>query len=356
MPETILFAAGGTMGHIGPAISVAESLQERNQNLRIEFVGTKSGLEQKLASQFHWNFIAKAPLPRAISPASLKFPFKFLLALVQSIPLVRRSKVVVGFGGYVATPIYLAAKFMRRPIVIHEANAVAGFANRLGRRWARATFVNFASLGSSWKAETIGIPLKTEITNLALKVQKSPVPDRSKDLQQDGIGSRRILVLGGSTGSAKINQVIWDSLGALRDRYRIFHSVGGGNLSGAPTGDESYRAQEFIEEMASAYEQADLVIARAGAVTCAEIRELGKRAILVPLGHGNGEQMLNARDLVESANAVAVADSDFTVRWLLDNIERAFALSPDLPTRPLLQAREIMASRIETIIDGLDRS
>ncbi|MBM3719367.1 MAG: UDP-N-acetylglucosamine--N-acetylmuramyl-(pentapeptide) pyrophosphoryl-undecaprenol N-acetylglucosamine transferase [Actinobacteria bacterium] len=353
MPGTILFAAGGTMGHIGPAISVAELLWERNPHLRIEFVGTKSGLELTLASKFHWNFITKAPLPRAISPASLNFPFKFFMALLQSIPFVRKSSVVVGFGGYVATPIYLAARILRRPIVIHEANALAGFANKLGRKWARATFVNFDSLGALWKAETIGIPLKQEIAELALKAHHSSDRKGTREMRDD---SPRILVLGGSTGSAKINRVIWDSLDALRDRYKIRHSVGGGNLIGAPAQDERYRAQEFIEEMVSAYDQADLVIARAGAVTCAEIRELGKRAILVPLGHGNGEQMLNAQELVESENAVAVTDSEFTAKWLAENVERALALSPKLPVRPLLQAREIMATRIETIINEEVRS
>jgi len=91
-------------------------------------------------------------------------------------------------------------------------------------------------------------------------------------------------------------------------------------------------------------------------VTCAEIRELGKRAILVPLGHGNGEQMLNAQELVESENAVAVRDSEFTAKWLAENVERALALSPKLPVRPLLQAREIMVTRIETIINEEVRS
>ena len=351
MAGRVLFAAGGTMGHIGPAISVAELLLERNPALDIEFVGTKSGLERTLVSKFRWRYIAKAPLPRAVSISSLIFPFKFALALLQSLPLVRKSQVVVGFGGYVATPIYIAAKIWGRPIIIHEANALAGFANRLGRRWAKSVFVNFDSLGASWNAETIGIPLRKGIIELASRSHQSSRSDTNL------VGkNRRILVLGGSTGSASINRAVWNSLGALVDRYTIRHSMGNGNQGITLPQDPNYRAEEFIEEMASAYEEADLVIARAGAVTCAEIRELGKRAILIPLGHGNGEQTLNARELVESGNAIAVSDGAFSGEWLQENLEKALSLSPTLPSRPLLDASEIMATRIEKILRESSRS
>jgi len=351
MASRILFAAGGTMGHIGPAISVAELISERNPEWRVDFVGTKSGLERNFASKFHWHYIAKAPLPRSFSFPSLAFPFKLLLAIAQSLPLVRGSQVVVGFGGYVATPIYIAAKLLRRPLLIHEANALPGFANRLGRKWARSVFVNFHTLGTAWSAETIGIPLRQEIVDLATRILDSSYSAKSNQSK-----SNRILVLGGSTGSTTINQVIWKSLQSLRGRYQIRHSVGKGNLQNAPREDESYRRAEFIGEMAAAYDEADLIIARAGAVTCAEIRELGKRSILIPLGHGNGEQRLNAQKLVESGNAISVPDQEFSAEWLLENLERAFALVPHMPTNPLLQAREIMAARIEATLREATRS
>ena len=345
MVGKILFAAGGTMGHVGPAIAVADLLSQRNPDTEIQFVGTRGGIEQRLNTAFRWRFIAKAPLPRSLSLPSLLFPFTFSFALFQSLRLVRQFEVVVGFGGYVATPIYIAAKLLGRPIVIHEANALAGFANRLGRKWAKSTFVNFDSLGLAWQVETIGIPLRKEIVELALRYRQSTSGDKASRP-----GRNRILVLGGSRGSASINQVIWDSLDFLKEKYMIRQSVGVGNLGKGSSSETSYRAEEFIDDMAAAYDEAEIVIARAGAVTCAEIRELGKRAILIPLGHGNGEQRLNAAELVECGNALAVSDREFTSQWLIDHLDQVSELEPKLPSRPLLQADEIMAAQIEIIM------
>lgn len=340
--KRVLFAAGGTMGHLGPAIAVAEALAKSDPKISITFVGTRSGIESKAKIAFPQRRIVKAPLPRKIGLDLLLFPFRLFAAVLQSIPLVLRSDTVVGFGGYVATPVYLAARLTGRRIVLHEANALPGFANRVGRALGADCYVNFAEVGREWNAPIIGMPLRKEIIDLAQRHHRSP--------SSTDVGPHEILVIGGSQGSMRINEAIWGALGRLDPKLRIIHAVGEANLGKVPAGlpSDRYRAVGFISTMADAYERAALVIARAGAVTCAELLALGKRAILIPLGHGNGEQAINARSLVESGYAISVADHDFDADWLVANIDSALGLPAHTPVDPLLNATTIL---VEAILD-----
>lgn len=340
--KRILFAAGGTMGHIGPAIAVAEAVKRIAPDSIITFVGSRGGVESTLPFEFTEHKIIKVPMPRRIGPQLLLFPIKLAVAIIQSLPLVKQVDVVIGFGGYVATPIYLSARLLGRPIILHEANALPGFANRLGRAIGAKCFANFDQVGRAWSCEVIGMPLRNEI--IALASQSSSHSD----------DRRRIVVMGGSQGSAHINEVIWKVLPNLDPSLEVLHAVGPQNLamlanlrdSGTSLSRPGYQAVGFIDDVASAYNEADLVIARAGAVTCAELLALRKRAILVPLSHGNGEQVINARALVDQGLAIAVDDLKFTSEWLIANLERALALTPSQATVPLLQATEIMAKSI----------
>jgi UDP-N-acetylglucosamine--N-acetylmuramyl-(pentapeptide) pyrophosphoryl-undecaprenol N-acetylglucosamine transferase len=351
--KRVLFAAGGTMGHIGPAKVVASRLKELVPEIEITFIGTRTGLEREIELGFPLAFIVKAPLPRSFRVKTLFFPFQFLGAILQSLILVSRADLIIGFGGYVATPIYIAGKIMRKPLIIHEANAIPGFANKLSQNWAERLFVSDSGVAKLWSAERVGIPLRPEIIALA----SSP----SKLAAQKEVNSRfkRILVLGGSQGSATINRAIWEWLEFLKGKesqYLITHALGRSDFA---TGEriaqsfENYYPLALIKDMASAYSNADLVISRGGAVTCAEIRELGKRAVIVPLPHGNGEQRFNAEPLRESGHVLLVDDKDFSSTWLIDHIDSAFELSEHLPKEPLLNAAEIMTRAIiETLSRG----
>lgn len=339
--KRVLFAAGGTMGHIGPALAIASSLQEREPQATITFVGTKSGLETSIVLGFPLKTILRVPLPREVNLQLLLFPIRFTIALVQSLLIVKRNEVVVGFGGYVCTPIYLAARILRRRLIVHEANALPGFANRVGKSLGAETFTNFANVARLWNGRVVGIPLRNEIIDLAHGDEK---------IKRDG-ARRNVLVMGGSQGSAKINQAIWEAFHSLPKSTRIVHAVGIKNLASVPSNldSERYRAVGYFEDVAQQYREADLVIARAGAVTCAEIRALSKRAILVPLGHGNGEQAENARELVGEGLAIAVPDDEFSGTWLVENIERGFLLEPRKDIDPRLGATEIM---VDAILSG----
>jgi UDP-N-acetylglucosamine--N-acetylmuramyl-(pentapeptide) pyrophosphoryl-undecaprenol N-acetylglucosamine transferase len=336
--KRILFAAGGTMGHLGPALAVAREVKRSESASVITFVGTSSGIESTIKIEFPRRSIIKVPLPRKAGIGVLLFPLKLLLAILQAIPRVGRADTVVGFGGYVATPIYIAARLLRRRIILHEANALPGFANRLGRSLGAECFANFESVGKSWGCPVIGMPLPEEIIELAKEGVNRP---RNESAMQ-------ILVMGGSQGSMRINKVIWAALPQLDKKLKILHAVGVNNMAALPSklSHQGYQAVGYIDSMAEAYRFADLVIARAGAVTCAELLALGKRAILIPLGHGNGEQSFNARALVERGLAVSVDDARFDSHWLIANIEKALGLKLESWEAPHLEAREILAESI----------
>ena len=332
------------MGHIGPALAIATALKEREPDTSITFVGTRSGLESEIKMAFPLRTIVKVPLPRKIDRELFAFPFKFLLSLVQSLALVRGHQVIVGFGGYVCTPIYIAAKILRRDLIVHEANALPGFANRVGKALGAQTFTNFENVARLWRSRAIGIPLRKEIVDLALAKSRKKI-DQS---------SRRVLVMGGSQGSADINKVIWSAVETLPPEVKILHAVGARNLEHVPSHliSESYQAIGYIEDVAQAYKEADLIIARAGAVTCAEIRALSKRSILVPLGHGNGEQAENARQLVREGFAIAVSNEEFSSSWLKENLERAFQITPPEEVDRKLGATETMVEAIRSRWSG----
>lgn len=348
--KNVLFAAGGTMGHLGPAIAVANALRERAPDSRIVFVGTRSGVEGRVTLNFPWRSIIKVPMPRRFGMALFLFPFRLLIAVLQSLSLVMRSDVVVGFGGYVATPVYLAAWILRKRIILHEANALPGFANRVGKALGGECFANFERVATAWHCPAIGIPLRREIIELA----------RMRITAPSHQSTREVLVVGGSQGSNSLNQAVWSALPKLLEideKLRIHHSVGPEHLSRVPAGliGDAYTAVSYIDDMAGAYQRADLVIARGGAVTCAEILALGKRAIVVPLGHGNGEQSINAETLVESGNAISVPDAQFDDAWLVQNLASAFSLKPSPPDRETLESRYLNATdlMVDAILAGV---
>jgi UDP-N-acetylglucosamine--N-acetylmuramyl-(pentapeptide) pyrophosphoryl-undecaprenol N-acetylglucosamine transferase len=341
--KRVLFAAGGTMGHLGPAIAVATALTKAAPATEVSFIGTRSDFEFPIEIPYPRHRIIKVPLPRKFDLSVLLFPLRFLIAVVQSIRWVMRVDVVIGFGGYVATPVYVSAWLLRRRIILHEANALPGFANKVGRALGGECFANFEQVGRSWGCAVVGMPLRQEIIDYAKELHQ-----RVGDQSTTTSSAREVLVMGGSQGSKRINEALWNALPHLGRDLRFRHAVGTGNLDRLPVTAEreGYEPIAFIDAMAEAYQSADLVIARAGAVTCAELIALGKRAILVPLGHGNGEQSFNAQALVESGNAISIADSTFDAEWLIANLPRALSLQPKLPRQPRLDAVEAIVSAI----------
>jgi UDP-N-acetylglucosamine--N-acetylmuramyl-(pentapeptide) pyrophosphoryl-undecaprenol N-acetylglucosamine transferase len=331
-PKRVLLVGGGTAGHVEPALAVGRWLTQADSSLQIEFIGTKFGIEKELvpSAGFPLRCIAKVPLPRKLGAPLFTFPFKFLVSLVQALQIVHGADLVIGFGGYVSASAYLAAKLSGIPIIIHEANALPGWSNKLGARFASAVAVAFPSVLQkypSWKSAIVtGMPIRESIHALASSNQDSLKTKRGEILTSMGFNPALpvVLVFGGSQGSTSMNMAVHDYARSVEaNRIQFIHAVGMKNS--LPVATSNYRPLSYIYEMADMYLAADLVIARSGAVTCAELEAVHKYAVLVPLPIGNGEQEANAEILLHDGAAVMCKNSDFTAEWLKKNCESALA-------------------------------
>mgnify|MGYP001027582732 CR=1 FL=1 len=309
----VLLAGGGTAGHVNPLLAVAHELIRHDVATPAEIlvVGTKEGLETRLVPEAGYALvaIARLPLPRRLSLRALMFVPRFIAAVVASFRIIRshRAKIVAGFGGYVSAPVYVAAWLARVPLVIHEANAVAGFANRWGARLTRHVVTTF-SMTNLPGAKLLGMPMARAITH---PTTRTSVSDARKHF---GLSARKktLVVTGGSQGSVTINSTI-EAVAAdlLAAGWQILHIVGNRNPLPASVGP-GYVALRYCDRMDLAFAAATAVISRAGAATVSEIQLLGLPAVFVPYPVGNGEQEKNAGDSLQAGAAVLVGDSDFT--------------------------------------------
>jgi UDP-N-acetylglucosamine--N-acetylmuramyl-(pentapeptide) pyrophosphoryl-undecaprenol N-acetylglucosamine transferase len=309
----ILLAAGGTAGHIEPALTLADTLTAQDPTTEVVFVGRSVGLEARLVPERgrRLRTLPAVPMPRKPSKDLLLVAPRIAGSVRQMRRILAEEKpdVVVGFGGYVAAPAYLAARSAGVPIVIHEANARAGMANKLGARFT--PWVAEAVAGSIPGATHMGMPMRTSIVTLDRSAQRAAArahfgldPDRTT-----------LLVFGGSLGAKRLNEVVTGAASDLRAAgVQVLHAVGESATGVVPLGDDAiaYVTLPYIDRMDLAYAAADLAITRAGAMTCAELAAVGLPAVYVPLPIGNGEQRLNAQPVVSAGGGLLIEDADFT--------------------------------------------
>ena len=326
MTVKIIFAGGGTAGHVEPALAVASWLRSKKPEWQYQFIGTKTGLENQLVPDagFELRHIPKVLMPRQLTPSTLLWPVKVLIATWQGIKVCKDADLIIGFGGYACPPLYLAGAIRRKPIFIHEANAIPGWANKLGAPFASKIFIAFSRAGlkiGRWKNAILsGMPIRAEIISSTFESKEVISTKRQAQLEKWRLSADKqtVLVFGGSLGSRHINEAILQSLASFTEKgVQVVHSVGRNNP--LPTRTENYLPLAYIEDMASAYHAVDLVIARSGALTCAELAAIGKFAVLIPLPIGNGEQAANASDLQAARAAIVVADDKFNSGWLSSN-------------------------------------
>jgi UDP-N-acetylglucosamine--N-acetylmuramyl-(pentapeptide) pyrophosphoryl-undecaprenol N-acetylglucosamine transferase len=326
-----VLAGGGTAGHIQPAISVAQAIKQSHPDAQLLFLGTSAGLENRLVPEagFELALITKVSLPRKLSMAVVKAPFQLVKSIRQSRKHLQGTDVLIGFGGYVCAPAYLAAVSMGLPFVIHEANAKPGVANRLGALFTKKLAVATpVAKGRFSSALLTGLPLRDDVQKALISSRSDWAQARRKAKLSLGFDPdlALILIVGGSQGSVALNTTVTQSLVSLAaKRIQLLHSLGNSNQ--LPTTTDLYKPVAYISEMATAYLAADLIIARSGAVTCSEVNALGRYALFIPLPIGNGEQEVNAKFLVEQGRAEIIPQSLFTSQWVGANIERLLASS-----------------------------
>ncbi|HEX4618668.1 MAG TPA: undecaprenyldiphospho-muramoylpentapeptide beta-N-acetylglucosaminyltransferase [Steroidobacteraceae bacterium] len=325
MNRPILVMAGGTGGHVFPALALARLLREKQ--FEVVWLGTERGLESRLipAEGIPLELLSVAGLRGKGVLAWLGAPFRLTLALVQALRIMRRHQplVVVGLGGFVTGPGGVAAWLTRRPLVIHEQNAVAGFTNRCLAHLARVVLEAFPdSFGRDVHARLIGNPVRRDISAVP--------PPRERFASRTG--PIRLLVFGGSQGAARLNTVVPFALARLAGgiAFDVRHQAGErwlaeGRASYARAGVRA-DVRPFIEDMAEAYAWADLVVCRAGALTVSELAAAGIGAVLVPFpGAVDDHQAHNAQYLVRAAAAVVIADRELTAERLGAELERLCA-------------------------------
>jgi UDP-N-acetylglucosamine--N-acetylmuramyl-(pentapeptide) pyrophosphoryl-undecaprenol N-acetylglucosamine transferase len=318
-----LLAGGGSAGHVSPLIALADQLMLDDPATQVLALGTATGIEARIvpARGYPLHEIPRVPLPRRLSVNVMRLPAD-LRGAVQSARVAieqLRADVVVGFGGYVAAPAYLAARRSRVPIVVHEQNSRPGFANRLGARLTPYVAVTFPGTPLPHAVRT-GLPLRTEISSL----------DRGKERrsarQTFGLDPDRttLLVFGGSLGAQRLNDTMPEVVADLAAAgVQVLHICGEGKsvrLPDLPAGVPAYVVTPYVDRMELAYAAADVVLCRAGANTVSEITAVGLAAVYVPLPIGNGEQRLNAQPVVTAGGGLLVDDAKLDAEWLRSHL------------------------------------
>lgn len=313
---SVVIAGGGTAGHIEPALAVGEQLSTHH-DARITALGTPKGLEKEIipARGVDLRMIIPVPIPRKPSMDLVKLPYRIIRAVSQTRKVLKDvdADAVFGTGGYVAAPAYLAAKSLRLPFYVLETNALAGIANKLGVKLGGVGFNATASSGMA--GEVVGIPVRSELG----KDPDGEAAQRGYDTWGLNNSKPVLLVTGGSQGAASINAAVADALPELLQHVQVLHAYGRKNE--APQARDGYVPVPYIDDMAAAIAVADLTVCRSGAMTVAEITAAGLPAIYVPLPHGNGEQALNSKHVVDAGGAVMIKDSDLNGAALAKAVE-----------------------------------
>ena len=362
-------------------------IRELEPEADIAVVGTAVGLERDLVPQagFELEIIEKVPFPRRPNKAALQFPAKWKAekAKVRDILTRHQAQVVVGFGGYTSAPVYAAAHSMGIPIAIHEQNARAGMANKLGARWASMIGAAYAQPGlkprRGVEVERVGLPLRPAIARLASDLEHDRTATRKAAAAQLGVDPDRPLVVitGGSLGAVNVNRAVAASAKDLLAHAQVIHLTGKGKddevrslvsvsagedvlgeLGPDHVSDGDYRVAPYLERIDLAFACADLIICRSGAGTVSELTALGLPAIYVPLPIGNGEQRFNAQPVVDAEGGLMVADGDFTPDWVRGHVPELLA-DPDKLSRyganawkyGIRDTAEVMAKRVLALID-----
>lgn len=309
----ILIMAGGTGGHVYPALSVAKKLVEKQ--FLVEWLGTARGIENRLVPENNYplHHVSISGLRGKGIMRWLLMPGQLLRAVFQAISLIRRLKpdVVLGLGGFASGPGGLAAWLLNKPLVVHEQNAVAGTTNRWLNKLSTKSLQAFPN--SLRGAETVGNPLRDDIVNIA------PPSERFND----GANKPRLLILGGSLGALTLNQTLPEALALIDEKNRpaVWHQTGSNHHQLTMNLYQRFqvqgRVEPYIDDMHEAYIWADIIVCRAGALTVSEVAAVGLPAIFVPYPHAiDDHQTKNANYLVEAGAAVVVDEKALSAESL----------------------------------------
>ncbi|MBT0771085.1 UDP-N-acetylglucosamine--N-acetylmuramyl-(pentapeptide) pyrophosphoryl-undecaprenol N-acetylglucosamine transferase [Kineosporia sp. J2-2] len=354
MSLSVVLAGGGTTGHIAPLLALADCLRRRDPATKITALGTAEGLEARLvpAAGYDLELMPRVPMPRKPSPALLHLPGNLKAAIDAAAAVLEGADVLVGFGGYVSSPAYLAARRLGVPFVVHEANASPGLANKLGARFTPHVAVTFP--GTPLRhAQVIGLPLRRQITMLDR--------DSQRETARVALGLKpnqtTLFVTGGSLGAQRLNETFGRSAWLLHGAgVQVLHTAGRGKTVLFDDGDQppNYLVTEYLDRMDLAYAAADMVVCRSGAGNVSEVTALGLPAAYVPLPIGNGEQRHNAEPVVRAGGGLLVDNDACDPIWvantllpILNDPQRLWAMGDAAARFGIRDADERLASMVE---------
>ena len=325
--RSVVLAGGGTGGHIYPLLAFADCLRRNDPDVRITCLGTPKGLENELIPPrgYELRHVPAHQLPRSVNLDLIRTPDRMWRAgrVTRGVLDEVDADAVVGFGGYVAVPAYLAAWRRRTPTVIHEVNVPPGVANRLGMRFTDHVAVGFphqvAQVPALRDARVTGVPLRRSITTLDRAARRAEARAHF-GLQPD---LPVLFVFGASQGARSINLAVSGAAKALTTAgVQVLHIIGARNEDVEIPADLSapYVTVKFLAEMELGYAAADLALCRGGAMTCAETAAVGVPAVYVPLPWGNGEQRRNALPIVAAGGGLIVEDEQLSPDWIERNV------------------------------------
>ncbi len=314
----VLLAGGGSAGHTSPLLATADALRRLDDTVEVTALGTPRGLEGRVVPEagYPLEMIPPVPLPRRPNADLVRVPARLRGAVKGALDVVDRIRpdVVVGFGGYVSVPAYLAARRRHLPIVVHEGNALPGIANKLGARLTSHVATSFPETPLR-HATYVGLPIRRMISTL----DRAALRDEAR--RTFGLDADRptLLVFGGSQGARRLNQSVSAAAEAFAAAgVQVLHVVGANgeaSVERAP-GRAPYVVLSYVDRMDLAYAAADLAVCRSGANTVTEVASVGLPAVFVPLPIGNGEQDLNARPVVDAGGGLLVQDGALTPEWV----------------------------------------
>jgi UDP-N-acetylglucosamine--N-acetylmuramyl-(pentapeptide) pyrophosphoryl-undecaprenol N-acetylglucosamine transferase len=360
----LIFAGGGTGGHLFPAIALAEEFKRRKPETEIIFLGTKKGLEKKMIPQknFKLELISIKGLTRKLSPSLFTFPWFVLKSLIEANRILKkeRADLIIGTGGYVSFPAVVAAKLRDLPILIQEQNSYPGISTRFLSFFAQTVCLTYESSRKFFlqkrKLRVLGNPVRKEIME----------KDKNSALTFFNLekNKKTLLIFGGSQGSHRINQVIKGCLDILEKRndIQLLWQTGEKDFEEVKEFSQTRNLKivvlPFIENMSFAYASCDLVISRAGALTLAEISLCGKPAILIPYPYAAADhQRANALEFEKKGAAVIILDKELTgerlsqtISLLLDDSNRLKQMSQTSKTLSHPEATAEIANEMEKLL------
>ncbi len=331
-----LLAGGGTSGHINPALAIAEQIKQDHPTAKIRFCGTARGIESNIVSRagFEFTAIRARGLPTRPSPEMVRALADYLAGRRQCRQLLKeyRPNAVIGTGGYVCSPVVAAAASLGIPVLLHEQNAFPGRSNRLMARRSQAVCISFPGTERYFPKGTPITLTGNPVRGLFFHQNRQTAREELALDQQQPV----ILVLGGSLGARTLNQAVLGLADNFAEDFakgselppRIILAAGKQHFSSVQAAGQTKSwllVQEYIYDIHRYMAAADLVVCRAGAITCAELAALGRPSILVPYPYAAGDhQTFNARALTDAGAAVLCPDSQLNPAWLLETLKKLF--------------------------------